>query len=660
MKPSSFATAGDIAAVPAPGGESAREWFSASELAALGLPGLPGDKRSLNRRAKQERWETRTGANGAFLARERRGVGGGVEFHVSLLPADAQLELVKRGLSSFHPAPREAEAPAAAAWRWFDAQSDKVKDEAKRRAAIVADVDIMLAAGMTKTAAVAEAARRHGAGKAAVWDYLTLARGVSPHDRLPALAPNRKAGGREAEMADDLWRIFLSDYLRLEKPTLTSCYDRTAAIAAARGESMPSERSIRRKLERDVDARVLKLRREGEEALRRSIPAQRRTVAHLHAMELVNIDGHKFDVFVRTGDGRVIRPIMVTIQDVHTRKVLAWRIGGEESAVQTRLCFADLFEKYGIPKGCLLDNGRAFASKWITGGANSRFRFKIREEEPTGLLTGLGIQIHWATPYRGQSKPIERAFRDMCDRIAKHPAFAGAYVGNNPMAKPENYGSRAVNWAEFVAVVNAGIAAHNAKLGRRTETAHGRSFDEVFAESYASAPIGRATPEQMRLALLAGEQKTVDARTGEIKLFGNRYWSPDCGQFHGQKVTVRFDPDNLLRDVHLYDLKGRYLCAASVFEDVQFLDAAEAKATAKAVAEYRRRIRDGAAAHELLSAAQVASLQVDAPEPDLPAPQVVRMVRHRGQTAAALKVAHQPEPENSTVFSAIARLRPVE
>jgi hypothetical protein len=38
-------------------------------------------------------------------------------------------------------------------------------------------------------------------------------------------------------------------------------------------------------------------------------------------MEVVNIDGHKFDVFVKTGDGRIIRPIMVTIQDIYSRKV---------------------------------------------------------------------------------------------------------------------------------------------------------------------------------------------------------------------------------------------------------------------------------------------------------------------------------------------------
>ncbi|QRY97116.1 DDE-type integrase/transposase/recombinase [Sphingomonas paucimobilis] len=169
-------------------------------------------------------------------------------------------------------------------------------------------------------------------------------------------------------------------------------------------------------------------------------------------MEAVNIDGHKFDVFCRWPDGRIGRPMMVTIQDIYSRKILAWRVDESESALSTRLVFADLFTTWGIPKACLMDNGRAFASKTITGGAKTRFRFKIKDEEPTGVLTALGIAIHWATPYRGQSKPIERAFRDLCDTIAKHPALAGAYTGNKPDAKPRITGrarSRSRNSARW-------------------------------------------------------------------------------------------------------------------------------------------------------------------------------------------------------------------
>jgi hypothetical protein len=119
-------------------------------------------------------------------------------------------------------------------------------------------------------------------------------------------------------------------------------------------------------------------------------------VDHLHALECVNIDGHTFDVRVTNRDGKVVRPILVGIQDVRSSKLLAWRVVEVESAQNVRLVFADLFEKWGIPVHCVLDNGRGFASKWITGGVPNRFRFKVMEGDPVGLIVDLGIQHHWA------------------------------------------------------------------------------------------------------------------------------------------------------------------------------------------------------------------------------------------------------------------------
>ncbi|MBV1917589.1 MAG: Mu transposase C-terminal domain-containing protein [Sphingomonadaceae bacterium] len=642
-----------------------RDWFTAAELAELALPGLPADKRSINRRARDERWSLRSDAVGEALSRPRIGRGGGTEFHISLLPGAARIELVKRGLCETPPEPTMTESPEATAWRWYEGQSAKVKDAAQRRAAIIAEIDLLEDSGLTRSAAVAESARRYGKSGSTVWNWLKLVDGIGRSDRLPALAPRHQGGGREAEIDPLLWNLFKSDFLRPSAPTLASCYDRVAAVAAERGLSLPSEACFRRRIKREIPPEVIKLRREGEEAVRRSLPSQRRSVDELHAMECVNIDGHKFDVFVRTPEGNVIRPVMVAIQDIYSSKFLAWRMAETESAVLTRLAFADLFQNFGIPKACVLDNGRAFASKWITGGAKSRFRFKIKEEEPTGILTALGINIHWALPYRGQSKPIERAFRDLCDTIAKHPAMEGAYTGNNPMAKPENYGSHAIEWDTFVAHVERGMAAHNAKLGRRGRNYRGRSFDDVFSESYASAPIGKASPEQLRMALLAADQVRVNNQTGEVRLFGNRYWSPECGGLHGQRVTVRFDPDNLMNDVHLYGQDGRYLTSAPIIADTGFLDAAGAKEAAKRLSDARKRIRAAADAEQLLAADEVARLQADAIAPDVPEPSVLRPVHHRGQTAAALKAVPEPKPpqskpHQSRVFAALSIVKPAE
>ena len=351
------------------------EWFTAAELAQLALPGLPTDKRGINRLAADEGWASRVDLERKPLARPRKGRGGGVEFHHRLLPGETQVALGARGLL-----PGKTSRPASdgTGWAWFERQADKVKEEAEARLALVQEIETLEQGGMTRSAAVAESASRHGKGASTIWSWLNLIRGVAVENRLPALAPRRCGGGKAQEIDPEIWKLFLSDYLRPSAPPLTNAYERTAAIARERDIPIPSERTFRRKLESEVDAKIVILKREGEEALRQSLPAQRRTVAHLHALEHVNIDGHKFDVFVRTAEGTIVRPMMVAIQDLYSRKIVAWRLGETESSALVRLAFADLFQKFGIPKACTLDNGRGFASKWITGGAESRFRFKIR------------------------------------------------------------------------------------------------------------------------------------------------------------------------------------------------------------------------------------------------------------------------------------------
>ncbi len=625
-----------------------KTWFTVSELAAFRLPGLPAARNRLHEMVQAGRWAERFDAGGRALSRPRQGRGGGLEYHHSLLPAPAILDLVKRGALGAAEAgltepltPPLAAAPARdTGWAWYEAQSDKVKAEACARLKVVLAVEAGRAAGLGQNAAVARAAADAGQAASTVWGWLKLLHGVAAADRLPALAPRRKGGGVKIEIDDGLWTDFKSRCLSPSFRTFAKAWHRTSIdYAAPAGLEMPNLKTLTRKFEREVPREVLVLQRQGTKAFMETIPSQTRSVAGMHAMQLINIDGHSFDVFVTPPDGgKPIRPVLIGMQDVYSRKMLAWRLCGEESIFHTRLCFADLFEKYGLPEGVLSDNGRAFAAKYFTGGTPTRFRGVVKETDPWGLLPALGIKVHFATPEHGQAKPIERAFGDLIGFIAQDEACVGAYTGNSPMNKPHNYGHKALAWDEFSALVDNRIAEYNAYTKRNTEMAKGRSFDAVFAESYAAHGKGTATREQVAMALLEAGTYRADRKTGEIRIHGNRYYDHALYALAGQELTVRFDPDNLHKPIHVYSATGGKVCEAAVIAATGFLDTEGAKITAKARGDARRLGRELVKAEGLLSAAELARRAQPMQAPAPVDTDILRPVRRRGHSAAALKL----------------------
>lgn len=626
-----------------------REWFTAAEIADLRLPGLPGDKSSVNRRARQEGWALQVAVGNTPLARERQGRGGGMEFHFTVLPPASQVELVRRGIVA---TPEKAEENSKRyGWAWYERQNAKAKAEAHRRMAVMEEAELLISSGMTVSATISRMAGDHGVSQATLYNWRKMIEGVGRDHWLPALAPRREGGGADADIDERVWKQFLSDYLRPECPSLARCYARTERFAEAEGLTVPSERTMRRRLQRELASNYVIYKRKGEEELRRRIPAQRRTVDHLHALEIVNLDGHKVDIWVRApgGNGQPVRPMIVAIQDVYSSMILAWCADLSENSIATQIAFGNLFKQYGIPKAVLTDNGRAFASKTITGGQTSRFRFKIKEDEPTGVLTAVGVNVKWALPYRGQSKPIERAFRDLCDEIARGPACAGAYAGNRVDNKPFNVGERVLEWDEFLQIFEDGIAEHNTRKGRTGRHYAGRSFADVFTESYATAPISKATPEQLRLALLTAEQKTVNFQTSEIQLYGNRYWHPVLGDHRRAKVMVRFDPENLHSSIFVYDMAGQFIVEAPLLEDTGFDTQAGAVSTGKRLKKIREAMREADKAMGLFTADQVARNVPKPVMPTVPDAGVVQIVRTRnvaGGAAAARKIAVDELPAN--------------
>lgn len=605
-------------------------WVKPSELA--GLPGLPKTHRGINKLFA---------GVPADKKRRSKSRGGGFEYHVDAIPETARPTIIIRKANNRKPAgPATEQKPEGTKvqydreglWRIFDARPQNEKDAAAKKLEAVQAVEALIAGGAKKDAALLVVAEKFGVTKRTLRTWVKLTRGIEKPDWITVLLPKQKGCPPLAPIDKRFWDLWLSDYLRLEAPAATACWRRLKRKADAEGVVIPSCKTFLRNLDREIDRDVIILKREGEEALARTYPAQERDHSSYRALEAVNADGHKFDVFVKFPDGEICRPVMSVIQCIMSAKILAHRVDKTENSESIRLTCHDVMKNFGIFEQIFLDSGRGFASKTITGHSKTRYRFKIKEDDPWGILPRMGVQVHWCMVRHGQSKPIERAFRDLCESVSKHPRFAGAYTGNNPLSKPENYGSKAIPLDVFLKVLEEEITLHNQQTGRRSRVCNGRSFDDVFFESYQKSEIRKATSAQLRMMLLAVDSVTASKVDGSVTLFGNRYWTEKLVNYSGKKVVARFDPQRLHGEVYIYTLKSEYVCKAECVERAGFGDINAAKEHARNRNRYKKAVKAKAAAKARMTALEVAE-QLPGVEPEsIPTPKIIKPeIRDSGQ-----------------------------
>lgn len=635
-------------------------FFVAKEL--VGMPGMPattkGIRQALDKIAEGTDWKRKREGSKAF------------EFHISCLPPVARAAVLKKqGVIEISGTPiaikkrQSGNYSGELLWQNWNNASDKQREKARERCEAVIAVAELLDSGIDVLTAFDSVGEALSVAPASVrrWYYQVknfdrsdwAAALVSQHGR--SLEARRK---KEAECSSDAWDFFLADYLRPEQPALRTCYARLTEAAAAHGWTIPSLSSLRRKLEREVPAEQVVLLREGEHALMRLYPAQERTVLDLDAMEWINGDGYQHNVFVRWFNGEIIRPKTWLWQDIRTRKILGYRTDVSENSDSIRLALADVVEKYGIPKHVTIDNTRAAANKWMTGGVPNRYRFKVKEDDPKGIIPLLGITLHWTTVQfgqgHGQAKPVERAFSHggLGEVVDRHPLLAGAFTGDNPMAKPDNYGDRVVDAEVFLKALADGIAFWNRQTGRDTEACQKLlSFDQAFEQSYQESTVRKATAEQRSLLLLTAESATVRNGVftleagGKIKSRKNRYYSELLMGVKG-KVVIRFDPQALHDSVLCYTPDGRFICKAECIEKSGFGDTQAARDHHRNRMQFVKRTKEAAKAKKRMSALEVAELMPEIVPPEPPETHVVEMYRPAGNTVRREQVHVSAETES--------------
>lgn len=637
-------------------------WFSAAELASLDLPGLPSTKQGITHRIQMENWCDPE--NEGKCWRRRNGRGGGFEFTPYVLPTLAQAALVARIQQPVEAEGEVEQRERHELWRAFDRLPEHKKARARKAHRVLMMVEEWVCAKhQQKKLAIAHIAKAEGVGKTTIYRWYRNVRGLNKCDWLPALADNLNGNRKKYAGCDEAaLEAFKSLWLRPEKPTFEKCFRDLTKMAEEQGWVIPSINTLKRRV-KDLPQMVVTMARAGKDAAKQMIPAQERDRTTLHALQAVNADGHKWDIFVLWPDGSVARPIMAAWQDLYSNMILSWRIDRSENTDLIQLAFGDMVEKWGIPEHAYLDNGRAFASKRLTGGSKTRFRFKVKENEVNGVMTILGVKTHWTTPYSGQSKPIERSFLDMEENIAKDVRFSGAYVGNNPLAKPENYGSKAIPLNEFLKVISEGIKEHNNRPSRDTLVCGGKkSFYQAFSESMAIHAPRKATYAQRHLWLMAAENVTTNKKDGSIRFMKNRYFADFLHEHMGQPVVVRYDPQDLHADLHVYDAKGSFLGNAPIIERTGFMDTEAATTTARSkrqILKARKQILD---AERTMTPQQLADMMPEIPDDDEDSieSKVVRPFRPapitHGNAAVAIDPDYREEDDDEEV-STVVKLR---
>lgn len=641
-----------------------REWATLPEMAVMGLPGIP-DERALQIRAQKNHWNRPEWRNKVW---RKRAATGGIEYSFQVLDRAAQLAWMHKFLAISEGGEKSTVSSDDhrydPEWRAYEEATDKAKAKALKVLGYLDRIIRLVDSGLTTEEAIHEVRLDAGLSRTTVQNWRRRVKDVPRNHWLPMLVDQHKGNTKKRASCDEqALEFFKSRWLQPEKPKFEKCYRDLVTAAEEQGWVIPSINTMKRRV-KELPQMVVTMARHGKEAAKQMIPAQERDRTYLHAMQAVNADGHKWDIFVLWPDGVVARPVMAAWQDLYSNTILSWRVDRSENTDLIQLAFGDMIEKWGIPEEALMDNGRAFASKRMTGGAKTRFRFKIKEDDVNGVMTILGVKTHWAIPRHGQSKPIERAFGDMEENIAKDLRFAGAYVGNNPLAKPENYGSKAIPLEEFLKVVEEGIKEHNNRPNRHTPTCGGKkSFFQAFSESLSIRPVRKATEAQRHLWLLAAENVTVNKKNGSIRFMKNRYFADFLHEHLGEGVVVRYDPQNLHTDLHVYAKNGSFLGNAPVIEKTGFFDTQAAGETKRKERKILRNVKENLELQRSMTPGEMIDLmpKISDAQEDLIESKVVRPLRPKPFVSNGnAAVAHHDDEEEDWLTKYNEQMRPTE
>lgn len=461
------------------------------------------------------------------------------------------------GCSSFTPEEREEH------WKRYELATEKCQGRARVAFAALMRFNELLRQGSKKMPAYEAVMREFDVVRSTFNLWQKSVEGLDQGDWLPALVPDLsgRTNARRADWPGISWAFFLQDACTPGRP-LKTAYNRTAREAEAKGwGKLPSFQTARRDFA-NLDAAVIAVLREGDTALKRLSPTIRRDYTAFALHDQWTMDGRRMDLMVRDSKGefgpkgRTFRLWLYAVMDMRSRYPVGYAIGAALNADLVRDALMDAFKRTQriVPKCVQVDNGMEAAAKEITGGAPWRLRGKVKEEEIIGLLPFLGVEVSWATPAHGQTKPIERLFGTLARMCETRPEFNGAYCGNTPDARPEQWDAGKAAPIDLVRDLFAEELGAYLRTPHRGDGMNGKSPMQTYTElmnvpGYVPRQISAL---QMRVCALSAVPITIQ-KDGSFIIHGARYYSVETASLpKGRGYYARYNRHDLAEPVFVY------------------------------------------------------------------------------------------------------------
>lgn len=542
-----------------------RDWLSASDLADLGLPGLPTDKSAWTRFAEREGWLERRDAQGAPLARVVRARGGErIEYHVDLLPPVALAGYVSRHVGTVDLAAEDAVAGEAG----LTAAAQEARDA---RLTLVAAADrLARETGLSRQVADRMFAGHYALGlidvapwvRAAVKEFSapTLARWriFRRHGELKRLGVDkgaaRRGKGKLESGAEGQVRAFLRAAIA-NQPHLSADHLKTlveAQFPQVAGVSLRSFQRLRARIERDD--KVLLTAVTNPDRFRsayRLAGGNSKPVSRLN--ELWEIDASPVDALCVDG-----RHSVYLCVDIFSRRLIVY-VSRTPRAEAVQLLIRRAILAWGVPERVHTDNGSDFVAK-----SSQR------------LFAALGVEVELSRPFQPQEKGhVERAVKTFQHDLA--PLLPG-FVGHNVTDRKVIEHRRA--FAQRLGLDDAG--AFKAELSAKELQ---QICDEWAAGRYANRPhagLGGATPFQTAAAFAGKVRRIDDPRALDlllapipgdglrtvtkkgVRIEGSFYIAPNV--LPETRVFVRMDPEDMGRAWLFSEDQAEYLGEAMCHE----------------------------------------------------------------------------------------------